>query len=148
SVSHIADFDNDGRADILWASAITGEIVEWRMDGTRGLSAKSLNAILGPFQTTPSLALKVINSADINRDHAPDLIMFDSSTGATSVWEITGTTFQRTLLTDSNWRVTHTGDLDGDVGADLIWYNAVSHETVVWLMNSTLMPKAWRSLFT
>jgi hypothetical protein len=35
----VADFDRDGRADLLWRNSSTGELYVWYLDGTARVSA-------------------------------------------------------------------------------------------------------------
>jgi hypothetical protein len=44
SVSNVADFNGDGKADLVWRNATTGDTSMWLMNGTTPLSATTINA--------------------------------------------------------------------------------------------------------
>ena len=39
AVAQVADFDRDGRADLLWRNSSTGELYVWYLDGTGVVSS-------------------------------------------------------------------------------------------------------------
>ncbi len=80
---------------------------------------------------------------DLNQDQTPDLVFRSQSTGALSVWIMSGinivqqTTTTPSTLADLNWKLQGTADLNGDGHTDLIWRQALSGKNVVWFMNQT-----------
>jgi hypothetical protein len=130
------DFNADGKADILWRNASSGQTLVWFMDGTTFSSFQNI---------TPTIAdpnWKIVAVGDFNSDSKPDILWRNSSTGQTVVWQMDGTTFSNfTTITptiaDASWKIVGTGDFDGDGKTDLLWRNSVSGQAVVWLMNGT-----------
>jgi hypothetical protein len=49
-VAGVADFDGDGKADILWRNSTSGTNVLWRMDGGTRLSTTPLADANSDFQ--------------------------------------------------------------------------------------------------
>lgn len=80
---------------------------------------------------------------DLNQDQVPDLVFRSQSTGAMSVWMMSGinivqqTTTTPATLADLNWKLEGTADLNLDGHTDLIWRHALSGKNVVWFMNQT-----------
>ena len=123
-----ADFNGDGKADILWSHP-DGRRVVWLMNG---LNYTASLTILPPGSTaTPRFV------GDFNGDGKDDLI-FELADGSTTVWLMDGVNSlsRRTMMgTGTNWRVTAVGDLDGDGKTDVIWRNTAYGNFVAWLMN-------------
>jgi hypothetical protein len=91
---------------------------------------------------------------DLNDDNRTDIVWYNASTGGTGVWLMNGATpsTMSGLMTDPNWKVTHTGDFDYDAAnaiskTDLIWYNAATGQTGIWLMDGA-QPTAMAGLRT
>jgi hypothetical protein len=126
------DFDGDGKNDILWFNASTGQTAAWLMNGT----SMSSGAIL---LTDPNW--KGTGTGDLNGDGKSDILWYNASTGQTAAWLMNGTSMSSgaILLTDPNWKVAGTGDLNGDGKTDILWYNASTGQTAAWLMNGTSM---------
>jgi hypothetical protein len=132
-----ADFNADGRNDILWQNHQNGAVAIWRMNGTTAM----VSAPLGPGRIG-DLAWKIVGSADLNRDGQSDII-WQHDLGYLAVWFMRGEALlgaQVITATPVNpaWRVAATGDLNGDGFPDLIW----QHQTgpvAVWYMNGTQM---------
>ncbi len=80
---------------------------------------------------------------DLNQDGTPDLVYRSQTTGAMSVWIMSGvnivqqTTTTPASLADLGWQLQGTADLNGDGHTDLIWRHALSGKNVVWYMNQT-----------
>jgi lysophospholipase L1-like esterase len=126
-----ADFNNDGKADILWRDASTGELSLWLMNGTTVTSKTSL-AVVNPNW-------KIIEVADFNGDGKVDILWRHAVTGEVFVWLINGTTIasQNSLgvVGDLNWRIQAVADFNGDGKADILWRHALSGQLYIWLMN-------------
>ena len=129
SITHIADFNRDGRADILWRKT-DGTVALWLMDGTTVLSTVTL---LGP---NPDWSVSHVG--DFDGDGKAD-ILWRNTNGAVTIWLMNGTTVSASagiLGADANWSVSHIGDFDGDGKADILWRNTNGAVTA-WLMNGT-----------
>jgi serine protease len=130
AVSHAADFDGNGRHDLLIRDAGTGATSIQLMDGLVPAGTATLLA---------DAAWEVTHTGDFDGDGKADLVWRNDTTGTTSMWRMNGTAFVAgsTLLVNAAWKVTHVADFDGDGKADLVWRNATTGETAIWLMNGT-----------
>ncbi len=123
-----ADFDGDGRTDLLWRSG--GESWLWLMAGT---FVKSSARLAVTSDWTPQF------SGDFNGDGKSDIVWRNSSTGETALWLMDGEAYLggSIIMTRPFWTATPAGDLDADGKDDLAWRNSVTGETALWLMNGT-----------
>jgi hypothetical protein len=126
----VADFNGDGKADLLWTNPSTGETLMQLMNGSTIVGGGSL-------LISPSWA--VTHVGDFNGDGKSDLIWRNSATGETAMWLMNGAALigGGSLMTNPSWMVTHVADFNGDGKADLLWRNLTTGETVIWLMNGT-----------
>ncbi len=127
-VTHVADFNGDRKADLLWRNDTTGETAIWLMNGTAYLSGA---VILANASWRAELA------GDLDGDGRADLVWRNAATGEVAVWLMQGTTYASgaIVLANADWQPTHVADLDGDGRADILWRNTVTGATNAWLMN-------------
>ncbi len=82
-----ADFNGDGKTDILWQHALSGALYVWTMN--------SSFAQTGGSYVTPSQAgstqWQVRAAADFNGDGKPDLLWYHQGSGTVYVWTMNGT---------------------------------------------------------
>ena len=129
---YLADFDSDGRGDIVWQNRMDGRLSVWRMNETDLVSS----APLGPG-AVPDTAWKIVGTPDLNRDGQADLL-WQHDGGLLAVWFMRGESLisgQAIIETpvDPKWRIVATGDLDRDTYTDFLW----QHEdgtVAVWYM--------------
>jgi len=126
------DFNGDGKADLLWRHAQSGEVQVWLMNGA------AITASGSPF-TVPDPNWKIVGVGDFDGDGKADLFWRRDGSGDTYVWFMNGLAIAGAApsfaLADTNWKVEGVGDFDGDGKADLLWRHALSGEVYVWLMN-------------
>ena len=136
----VADFDADGRSDILWRHATTGDTAIWLMNG---LTLKDA-AIIFPG----SAGWTVTHVRDLDGDGKADLLWRHTS-GATAAWLMDGVAAKSgtVLLADPNWSITHTRDTNHDLKGDLLWRHSVTGQTALWTMDG-LTPTASAIIFT
>ena len=134
-----ADFNGDGRSDILWRNSVTGENYLYPMNGTTILAGE------GYLRTVADLNWIVAGIGDFDGDGKADILWRNSSTGENYVYLMNGTTitgegYLRTVA-DQNWRVAGVGDFDGDGKTDILWRNSLSGENYVYFMDGmTIKP--------
>lgn len=110
------DFDDDGRGDLLWHNAATGESQIWFMGGASRIGRATVRGETG----TPALVglpWSVVGSNDMDRDGQPDIVWHNAATGLTEVWVMTGlqVTRRATILAEDGtparvglpWRITN-----------------------------------------
>jgi aromatic ring-cleaving dioxygenase len=134
----IADFNGDGKVDVLFQRQSTGQLVCWFMDGTSLMRYVLLSDPGSP-------AWKVAATADFNRDGMPDLLFQNQQTGQLAYWLMRGTsTLTFGFLSPSapgpmDWKIAGIGDFNRDGNPDLLFQNQKSGDLVYWLMNGTTM---------
>jgi len=139
-VAGTGDFNGDGKSDILWRNAATGENAVWLMNGT------SLLPATGFTTAVPGVDWNVAGTGDFNGDGKSDILWRNTATGENAVWMMNGTSLLpatgfTTAVPGADWNVAGTGDYNGDGKSDILWRNAVTGENAVWLMNGTsLLP--------
>lgn len=128
--SLFADFNGDGRTDILFRSS-DGSVRLSLINGT-GTGIISDSILIGATTWIPILV------GDFNNDSNADLVWRNQATGQIAIWLLRGSTVLRAgiLPAQDPWIPIHTADFDGDGGTDLIWRNSATGNTAVWLMNT------------
>src|SRR5207249_6543380 len=129
-----ADFDGDGRSDVLWRNASTGENYLYPMNGTTILAGE------GYLRTVADLNWKIAGVGDFDGDGKADILWRNSSTGENYIWLMNGlsTASQGSVnFVDpaSGWQVQGVGDFDGDGKADILWRNTSTGQNYIYLMN-------------
>ena len=75
------DLNGDGKADLIWHNATSGETSTWLMNGAHRQPGLLTDAIW-----------RVTLTPDLNGDGKSDLIWYDASTGQTIEWLMNGAT--------------------------------------------------------
>lgn len=140
-----ADFDGDGRADLVWRNLATQKLAIWTMSGATRV---------GSLTPSPDQAVDgnwaVAAAVDCNNDGYVDLVWYNSTSGKVVTWYLDAQAVRRSgqftapsSAGDNNWRLLASADLSrGDTpGApppgspDLVWRNETSGNQVVWHMD-------------
>jgi probable HAF family extracellular repeat protein len=141
SVVGTADFDGDGKSDMLWRQN-TGALAMWTMNGPSVTSSATVT--YQGSDLTPDATWNVVGVGDFDGDSRADLLWRQSS-GALSVWSMNGAsvtssaaaTYQGGNLTpDATWSVAGIGDFNGDGHADVLWRQS-NGTLAMWLMNGS-----------
>src|SRR5438270_496172 len=135
-VAGIGDFDGDGKDDILWRNALTGENYLFPMNGL------VIKATEGYIRTMADQDWQVVGIGDFDGDGKADILWRNAFTGQNYLYPMNGTTILGTegyikTVSDRNWRVAGVGDFDGDGKADILWRNFATGENYIDLMNGT-----------
>ena len=101
-----ADFNGDGKPDLVWQNQTTGQLTVWLMNGTTMTQGLWL---------TPSAVAdtnwKIVGVVDIDGDGKPDILWQNQVTGQLTVWLMNGTTMTQGLwltpsaVPDTNWKI-------------------------------------------
>ncbi|MGI8895121.1 MAG: FG-GAP-like repeat-containing protein [Casimicrobiaceae bacterium] len=123
----LADFDANGRKDLMWRDPATGIHQMWLMNGK---SVAQAATVLGP--STWSLALV----DELNGDGKTDLVWRDNATGATQLWLMNGTGVAQAvpLTGPTTWRPMFAGQFSG--GRGLLWRDSATGTTQLWQLNA------------
>jgi len=125
-----ADFNGDGRPDILWQNTVTGERIVWLMDGPAFASGVSLGVVPNGWA--------IAGIADFDGDGRADVLWNNAATGEWLLWLMTANGFGSSVALGSvapEWSVAGIADFNGDGQPDLLWENSRDGECVLWLMN-------------
>jgi hypothetical protein len=127
-VTHAADFDGDGKTDLLWRNGSAGPPAMWLMDGIAARRAELVYA---------DAAWTVTHVGDFDGDGRADLLWRNESTGATAMWLMDGLVAKSAafLFHDPEWSVATLGDYNGDGKADLVWRHLSGRFAAIWLMD-------------
>jgi hypothetical protein len=83
----LADFNGDGKVDLLWHNQATGDIYVWLMKGT---------VATGASYTTPyhfaDTNWRIVRVMDINNDGKPDILWQNQTSGDLYAWYMNGLT--------------------------------------------------------
>jgi hypothetical protein len=150
SIMGVADFDGDGKPDLLWRNPTTGRTTIWYMDGATWTGAY---ADLPPVTEAGWV---LVGAADFNGDGKPDILWRNLTTYRTTIWFMEGGTWTGGFadvfpkLEDPNWELAGIADFDGDGKTDLLWRNTSNdpgnvdaHRTTVWHMNGGVWTGSW-----
>jgi hypothetical protein len=129
SVVGSGDFNNDGKADIVFQN-VDGTPQIWTMNGSTVTSTTTLS--------NPGVAWKAVGTGDFNGDGNSDLV-FQNANGTPQIWTMNGTSVvSKTSLSNpgQNETLIGTGDFNGDGKSDLV-FQAPNGTPMIWEMNGT-----------
>jgi hypothetical protein len=126
--SKLGDFNGDGKTDIFWRNAATGQNAIWLMDGDRIASAQFITGTDGNWQA---------DIGDFNGDGKSDFFWHNKATGQTAAWVMNGFTIQDGRFLPNvppEWE-SFVAEFNRDGKTDLFWRNNRTGENAVWTMN-------------
>jgi FG-GAP-like repeat/RTX calcium-binding nonapeptide repeat (4 copies)/FG-GAP repeat len=97
----------------------------------------------GFIETIENISIDLVHN-NFSNDKKSD-ILWRNSNGATSIWQMNGSTpSSRSLLTSvaNTWEVAGTGDFDGDKKTDILWRNSLNGATSIWQMDGATLLSA------
>ncbi len=152
-IKGVADFDNDGTANILWRNERTGENAIWQVDYDPNASGNgfSVNASKSKLiAREPDTKNWVIQGwADFTGDKILDILWRNQATGENAVWKLnnnaTGANpyfnladsyqIDKVPVTDG-WEIEKAIDFNKDGIADILWRNYNTGENSIWVMTA------------
>jgi hypothetical protein len=132
------DFNNDGKADILWTNTTTNNSTVWFMNNVTKLAETALPA-------APGAQFSIVATGDFNHDGKTDIIYRNNTTGQNILYYMNGTTklSQVNLPTlGSPWIIVGAADFgtssalavkDGNI--DILLRNPTTGQNTIWYMN-------------
>ncbi len=128
-----ADWNGDGKSDLLWLDTASGDHLAGLLDGLVRLGTSAFT----PAQPA-SGNWQVVAAGDFTGDGKADLVWQNLDSGNLSLWAFDGTL--RTSGTafagpGADWRVAASGDFDADGRRDLLFRNQATGELRVWSMD-------------
>jgi hypothetical protein len=128
-IADTADFNGDGKIDILWRNTATGQNVLWYMNGAEFSGSGTLPVVSDPNW-------KLVGKGDFNGDGKVDILWRNSANGSNAVWYMDGTILLSAqglpAVPDQSWVIVGTGDFNADGKVDILWRNTANGANVVW----------------
>lgn len=140
SMTGVADFNGDGKADMLWHGQ-DGRAAIWTMDGSTLVSAVALNggaAIPTDWQ--------IAGVGDFSGDGKGD-ILWRNADGRIAEWSMNGATIigggvaAGGIQVPADWSIAGIGDFSGDHKADILWH-AQDGRAAMWMMDGANLVSA------
>ena len=130
----VADFDNNGTADLVWQNNSTGQVTVNFYGGPGGATYQGWCWL----NTNSNVGWNVVGAADFNGDGVPDLIWQNEATRQVTVNYYggpQGCTYSGWNWLNAaggpRWTVVATADFNGDGVPDLIWGNDTTGQVTV-----------------
>jgi ELWxxDGT repeat protein len=131
----LADFNGDGKVDILWRNKVTGTPYYWEMNDT-----VFQQSVVLPTVADPNFEVAAI--ADFDQDGKADILWRNKATGANVIWKMNGTGSPSPTpplaSVPTDWVVGGVADFDQDTKVDILWRNKVTGNNVIWKMNGVV----------
>jgi hypothetical protein len=128
-----SDLDGDGKNDVLWRNAVTGQNWLWAMDGASIIGQ-------GPIPAVPP-EWQIASIGDMNGDGKADILWRNMTTGQPWVWIMDGANIVNNgplpTLADLNWQIVGLADMNGDGRADVVWRNTTTGQNWLWMMDAS-----------
>jgi hypothetical protein len=126
-LSNSGDFNADGKQDILWRDAQTGEVRIWYMNGSTILSNDHVAAV--------GLNWRIVGIGDFDGSGFSDLLWENANDGSFAIWTMRGDAAVPRQFPSPGyqWSIAGVTDLDDNGLADILWRNVVTGEVRAWL---------------
>jgi hypothetical protein len=138
-----ADFNGDGKTDLLWRNRTTGANAIWLMSGS------TYNSLQLQSSTDPNW--DVAGVADFDGDGKADILWYNANTGGVQVWLMHGGAQPDVVplqaTSDRNWRIAAVGNFGGasrgeegershNQSAGIVWRQQTTGEVRMWTLGS------------
>jgi FG-GAP-like repeat len=127
-----ADFNGDGKTDLLLLNDANNHVMIWQMNGTSTPTQVDLGA--APAGT------HFLDKGDFNGDGKADLAFLNDATNAVTVWQMNGAQVQATAVVGTvpaGYHYMDNADFNGDRKTDLVFQNDATRAEQLWQMNGT-----------
>lgn len=118
--SEVADFNNDGNADLYWHNISTGSVVVWLLDEKRAVTSIH-------FPGNAPAGWSLVGAGDSTGNDRPELLWVNQSAGLLSQWlmseniVVTGSRFLGGF--SAGWEPRVFSEMVWTPGADIVWQN-------------------------
>lgn len=125
-----SDFNNDGKADLVWRHQTVDSTVVWYMNGASALGSANFVAIGSPDWQVGAVG-------DINGDGAPDILWRHRVGGNVHAWNMgagTNVLVAQAMPTvaDLQWQIAGIADFNWDGRDDIVWRHYGTGQNVYW----------------
>jgi hypothetical protein len=135
------DFNNDGKADLLWRNSATGQSLAWQMTN---LSPVRTDIVPKPGFVSSDWKL-ISGTADFNGDNGFDLLWWNFNSGKLLSWfldrngqYIGERVLDRSVPGSTGWEPVSTFVSDADQNKSTIaWQNTITGQSLLWNLTST-----------
>jgi hypothetical protein len=129
----LADFNGDGKTDIVWRNDATGDTYVFLMNGLAVAGE-------GYLRTVANLDWDIVAVADLDGDGRADIVWRNGASGEDYLFPMAGLAIRATegylrTVSDLTWHIVGVGDYNGDGISDIFWRNDTTGDTYVFLMN-------------
>jgi len=136
-VRPVADFDSDGREDLLWRNSTTGQVTAWYMNNATIAGSATLSPSRGS-----DLNWRIGGIGDFDGDGKPDLVWRNQANGADEVWLMNGMTRTAVVplfsVPDVGWQILSVADFNNDGWPDLLWQYTTGATMVVYMTGTAV----------
>ncbi len=124
-----ADFNGDGKADILWRDKTTGQMYFWYMGAAGHVSSGYLGAVADS-------TYQIYGPADFDGDGIADILWRNTVTGVMFIWYMNSTGLDHSVyvgsLADTDWVFETFADFNGNGNCDIYLRNHATGQMVIW----------------
>ncbi len=147
-----ADFNGDGKSDIVWRNNRSGENAVWFMDAstvTPDNRYKSDEQFFVDQIRFIDPKWKMVGAGDFDADGKADIAWHHEITGDNAIWLMDGISNNSTPVAskasgekfitkqaNKNWKIGAIGDFNGDGKSEFAWHNSISGETAVCFVDT------------
>ncbi|MCU0294123.1 MAG: FG-GAP-like repeat-containing protein, partial [Thermoanaerobaculaceae bacterium] len=146
----VADFNKDGKQDILWHHQVTGDLYVWYLNGTVVIDGSYLTP-----QSFSDTKWQIRGVADFDRDGNQDILWHHQGTGDLYVWRLGGlkgvvvqggSYLNPSRFADTLWQIRAVVDMTKDGKPDLLWHHQGNGDLYLWAMDGYAVK--WGSYLT
>ncbi len=147
SVGAIGDFDGNKSSDIMWRNTVSGEVVLWFMNYSRGTSPDLKPSMTVEKEVTVAASVSsdwiVAGTANADGKFGQDILWRNTSNDQISIYALNKDGLQPgsgilSQLVPQNWKIVAYKDFNSDGIADIVWRSEATAEFAVWKMASDL----------
>jgi uncharacterized delta-60 repeat protein len=142
-LSAVADLNADGKPDLVLSNPASRSLAVWYLNGPALASSAHITQA-GAAKTLPA-GWEIAGAADFNQDGKRDLVLYNPSTLATTVWYLNGTAITSQMAGPTiaaGWTLTGVNDFNGDGKPDFLIFAPATRKSGIWTLSGTALVNA------